>query len=296
MEQKTTESDGVRMADVASSVRVQQTSRVRALVFPREHGGWGLMLIPLFAGACIGIPQARSASDFLLFLAAALALFWVRTPVEALFGLGVMRVHTPEERRAVLKAIAALLPVVALSGAGLLWKGRNKELLLLAAAGGATFVMQHLLRAQGRGMRLASQIVGAIGLSATAAGALYVVTGRLDSRALAVWFAFWLFACDQIHYVHLRMHTARVVGVAQRLSASSRFLLGQVAMMLAVGAATRLGYLPKMAIVAFIPVFFRGVYWLADRDTKLDLKWIGMTELLQGICFGVVLTATFFVR
>src|SRR3954469_6314532 len=100
------------MAHLASDIRVQSHSRIRALTFPREHGAWGLLLIPLAAGACIGIPTGRGIGDLALFITAALSIFWLRTPVESFFGTGVMRVSNEEENRAVLKMIALISPIV----------------------------------------------------------------------------------------------------------------------------------------------------------------------------------------
>src|ERR1019366_7623189 len=50
----------------------------------------------------------------------------------------------------------------------------------------------------GRAARMAAQMVGALGLTSTAPAAYYVVTGRLDAAAWALWLANWLFAGDQI--------------------------------------------------------------------------------------------------
>ena len=284
------------MADVAGSARAQTGSRVHSLVVPREHGGWGMLLIPLMTGALAGVPQAHALRDLLLFAVVSLSLFWLRTPLEALMGIGAIRAHTREERRAVLRAIAALLPIATLSGAALVWGGRNQGLFLLAAIAGASLVAQHSLRRLGRKTRAAAQMAGAIGLCSTAAGAFYVVTGVMDKRALALWFACWLFSCDQIHYVHLRIQNARTTGAPDRLSVSGRFLVGQILMLIAVALASLRGFLPSLAILAFLPVFFRAVFWLVEEGENLNVRWLGMTELMQGISFGVLLITTFHVH
>ena len=50
-----------------------------------------------------------------------------------------------------------------------------------------------------------AQIIGAIGLTSTAAGAYYVASGTLDRTAVLLWIANWLFAADQIHFVQTRI-------------------------------------------------------------------------------------------
>lgn len=281
------------MAEAATTIRIQQNARMRALVIPREHGAWGLMLVPLVAGACIGMPRGHGLTDFVLFLIAVLSLFMLRTPVESYFGMGPMRANSVEERRHVLQAIALVAPISIASIGALLWDGRNTGLLVLACITGMTFAGQAVLKLFGRKMRMISQIVGSIGLTSTAAGAYYVVTGNLDARAVAVWFACFLFAGDQIHYVSVRMRNTRTIGASKRFEAARNFLIGQVAMIAALAVASRLMPLPLLAIAAFAPVVLRGVFWLVDEDASTDVHWLGITELLHGITFGVLLTSTF---
>lgn len=284
------------MAHLASDIRVQSHSRIRALTFPREHGAWGLLLIPLVAGACIGIPAGHRVGDLAFFLTAALSIFWLRTPVESFLGMGVMRVANEEENRAVLRMIAMVAPIVAVSLLGLFWGGRNLPLLLLGCIGGTAFALQAAVRLFGRKVRLVSQAVGSIGLTSTAAGAYYALTGHFDERAVAVWFACWLFAGDQIHYVQMRLRNSRVEGWANRFGVARNFLAGQILMLAIVAAASKAGLLPMYALVAFVPIVIRGFLWLKDKNTTLNLVGIGVSELVHGVAFGALLTCTFLLR
>ncbi len=272
---------------------MQQTTRIKALTFPREHGAWGLLLIPLFTGALVGLPAGHHLGNLLLFLTAALAIFWLRTPVESYFGMGLMRIGNEEEHHAVMRTIGYLAPVLALALGLLFWDGRNLPLLLLGCISGTAFALQAVVRLFGRRMRLASQAIGSIGLTSTAAGAYYAITGRFDERALAIWFAAFLFAGDQIHYVQLRVRNSRVQGWAERISVARNFLGGQILMLVMIAAAARVQLLPTYSIVAFIPVVLRGFLWITDKDTSLDLQGLGISELIHGVAFGVLLTAAF---
>jgi YwiC-like protein len=281
------------VAHLAGDIHMQSNSRIRALTFPREHGAWGLLLIPLVTGACIGIPFGHGLGNLTLFLTAALSIFWLRTPVESFLGMGLMRVGNEEENRAVLKTIGYLLPIVAASLAGLFWGGRNMPLLLLGCIGGAAFALQSAVRLFGRKVRLLSQAVGSIGLTSTAAGAYYAVTGHFDQRAIAVWFACWLFAGDQIHYVQMRLRNTKAEGIRERFEAARNFFGGQVLMLAAIVALSKAELLPSLAVIAFVPVALRGFLWLAEKSKPLDLPWLGISELVHGITFGTILTFIF---
>jgi hypothetical protein len=277
-------------------MHMQQQTRIRALTFPREHGAWGLLLIPLVTGAVIGIPQGHGAANLVLFITAALSIFWLRTPVESYFGMGLMRIGNAEERAAVLRSIAVLSPVVAFSVGALLWNAANLPLLMLGCIGGTAFAVQSALKLFGRKFRMISQAIGSIGLTSTAAGAYFAVTGRLDERAFAIWFACWLFAGDQIHYVQLRLRNSKLEGTGKRFEAARGFLLGQVIMMAVVGASIRLEILPVFTIVAFVPVVMRGFLWVIDKRTGLELTKLGFSELGQSLAFGALLCFAYYLR
>jgi hypothetical protein len=283
------------MAVAADQIRNANPDRTRALVIPREHGAWGILLIPLVTGACIGLQQGQSISGLLLFLSAALALFWMRTPLEGWLGLSPMRAHTATERRAVINATLGVGAIAALALTALLWGGRNRELLVIGGAAGTAFAAQYAVKLFGRKMRMPAQMIGAIGLTSTSIGAYYVVTGHVDSRAMAIWAANWLFACDQIHFVQLRLRNARLDGFAEKIGRGGNFFIGQLAMLVAIVWASGMGVLPIFATLAFVPVVARGIAWFVKGPQAIAVHWLGITELLHAITFGVLLISSFYI-
>lgn len=73
-------------------------------------------------------------------------------------------------------------------------------------------------------------MVGTIGLTASAPAAYYVITGNFNATAWMLWLANILFAGDQIHYVQLRIHTAKVEGFRAKLARGWAFAVGQALM------------------------------------------------------------------
>jgi hypothetical protein len=220
----------------------------------------------------------------------------VRTPLEAYLGFGLMKARTPEEKRATLQLSLLLAPFAVFTLWILIFAHHHTSLLLIGSLVGAAFALQSVLRMFGRKTRMLAQMVGAIGLTASAAAAYAVVTGKLDAKAFAIWFACWLFAGDQIHYVQLRMQTAKVHSNMERIRRARNFLLGQLIMIAVLCMAIAWHLLPMLALAAFVPVVLRGMFWLARRETTVDVHWLGVTELLQGVTFGVLLVSTFFLQ
>src|SRR5208282_4317697 len=150
-------------AEADSAIDKSRRERRLALILPREHGAWGLLLVPMITGAGVAFRESGHMLPVLLLLIAALALFWLRTPVESLLGTSAMRAQTAEERRAVATLVAVLGAVAGLALGMLLWGWQNPLLWLIGTAAGAAFVGQALLKKLGRGTRMLAEIVGTIG-------------------------------------------------------------------------------------------------------------------------------------
>lgn len=267
--------------------------RVRALLIPREHGAWGMLLVPLFTGACVGLAQARQWEHLGLFATAALALFWLRTPLEVALGTSPVRAQSSAETNSLLAAIAGLGSVAMLCLARLLWHGDNDGLWLIGGVAAVAFAAQVLVRRTGRKSRMPAQMIGAIGLTSTAAGAYYVVTGHIDRGLLGLWLANWIFTGNQIHFVQLRIHAARAATWAEKFSRGQAFFLGQFAMVAALLAAWNARLLPALALVAFLPVLVRGLLWFVPGPQPLAVRRLGWTELSHAAAFGVLLVLGF---
>ena len=111
------------MSETVTDLRTLNQTRLRSFVLPREHGAWGILLVPLVTSATVSLLRGGAVVPVLLFLAAAMSLFCLRTPVEALLGTSVQRIDTPAERRLVMIAIVGYSVVAAIALAALLWKG-----------------------------------------------------------------------------------------------------------------------------------------------------------------------------
>lgn len=268
-------------------------ARRRSLILPREHGAWGLLLVPMVTGAGIAFRTSVHATPLLVLLTAALALFWLRTPLESLLGTSAMRAQTKEERTDVAIVIAVLSVIAVVALGVLLWAGRNPDLWLIGAAAVLAFVGQALLKRLGRRARMLSEIVGTIGLTSAAPAAYYVMTAKFDATAWMLWLANLIFAGDQIHYVQLRIHTARTEGLRAKLAYGWDFAAGQAVMTLVLTVACITGLLPKLASLAFAPLLFRGWFYFIQTPAPLVVRRLGLSELTHAIAFCVLFIAAF---
>lgn len=263
--------------------------RLKALVVPREHGAWGILLIPLLVGGAAGMRFQGKIEPVILLLGAALSLFWLRAPVESLLGTGVMRAQPGQERRHVISAIALAAALSFFFLAVLLPEWNNLPLLPLASAVTLAFAGQAVLKKMGRSTRMAAQIVGVVGLTVTAPAAYGVATGRLDTLALGLWLATFLFSASQIYFVQLRIRGSKLAAFKDRVRQGAGFLAAEVLILAALLLAVRSGWLAAVSCVAFAPSILRGTAWYLRKPQSLNVRKLGWSEMRQSLLFGVLL-------
>jgi len=263
------------------------------MVVPREHGAWGMMLVPLATGAVVAARTAVNSAALITLLIATISLFWLRTPLESWLGTSPIKAQTDYERGLLTKAIVAIGAVAAGNVIALFWNGHNRGLLIIGAIAALAFATQAGVRRLGRKGRMPAQIIGAIGLTSTAAGAYYVATGQLDRTGFALWLANWLFAADQIHFVQVRIHTSQAETFNEKLQPGLGFLMGLIGLIGVIFAACRLGFFPAAIAIAFLPILLRGTIWFARGRQPLDVHKLGYSELAQALVFGALLCAAF---
>jgi hypothetical protein len=252
-----------------------------------------MLLVPLVSAAVVAARSGLNFGALALFVVAALSLFWLRTPVEAWLGTSAIKAHTESERSTVLGVAVAIGAVAAVAVTALLVTGYARGLLIIGVVAALALAAQAAIKKLGRRVRMPAQVIGAFGLTSTAAGAYYVATGKLDRIALALWLANWLFAGDQVHFVQVRIHSSRAASLNEKLRQGYAFLGGQIVLLAVVIVLCLLDVFPKLIVIAFVPVLLRGTVWFLRGRQPLDVHQLGFSELAQALVFGALLCAAF---
>src|SRR5215813_1826417 len=265
-------------------------SAMRLLV-PREHGSWGLWLLPLISGAVVGW-SARSDSAVpavLWFFLAATSAFLVHQPFQAWLGHSALRARSLEEKRTALTATLILFALSVLSLIVMTIEGRSLILLVVVVAAGCFCANVLMAGTRLRSLRPIAQIVGALGLTSTAVGAYYAVAGTLDVRAAVLWLASWLFAAAQIAYVQLRLRTVSARSPAERLRAGWKAYVLHLALPMAAAIAAILGQAHWLLALSFVPAAARLALWAVSPPARLHVHRLGFTELIHSLLFAALL-------
>ena len=263
------------------------------LLVPREHGTWGLLLFPLISGAIVGYAVSLDASlkAALWFLLTALSVFLIYQPLETVLGFSLIKARSQRQQRIAIISVIALA-VIAIAGVLELFHLHRGLVLVFGMAALACFCVR-LLLGNSRPMRVPRQLIGALGLSSTAAGAYYAATGRIDRTSILLWLASWLFAVAQIEYVHLRISTAQLRSRRQKLRSSLSVCCLHILMIATFITAAFAGLAPPLLALAFVPPIIRLSIWLARPWRPLGIHIIGLSELLQGLLFNILLVGAF---
>ncbi|HEY7404794.1 MAG TPA: YwiC-like family protein [Candidatus Angelobacter sp.] len=285
------------MPESPKILRFRQSSRSDLrLVVPREHGSWALWLLPLISGSIVGAFSAPHSSivPALWFSLVAVCAFLMHQPLESLLGASVLRLRSLREQRV---AVFWIIGLTALAVWGVLELLRLHRALIFvfAAVALGSFALSAWF-GRTRSLRVSKQHIGALGLTATAAGSYYVTSGRINETAIMLWLLACLFASSQIEYVQLRLRTARIKSRRQKIRAGWEvcflhvLLLGGI---IAVQAAIRA---TPLFDLLFVPAAARLAIWMGRPARPLQLYVLGISELFQSILFTIILTAAFLVQ
>lgn len=268
--------------------------RRRALVWPREHGAWGILLVSLVTGAAAGFSSMTSFPRLFWLTLAAMAAFSLRTPVENSLPASPLRPRNPAEWRWVNAAIViyALCCILAL---GMLWRYRALALVWIpGVVASGLFALQAVTKRAGRAGRLLGEIIGAFGLAVAALAAWAVAATRFGHEAYALWLMNGLFATNQILYVQLRIHETRDSSQSLLSKGKPLFLAGEILTIMVLVAAWRSSLVPGLAVLAFLPILVRGGVWsIRSGPQPLKIHRLGKTELAHALLFGLLLIASF---
>jgi hypothetical protein len=280
-------------AGLRENEQMSPPGRRQSLIFPREHGAWGILLVPLFTGGSVGLLAGGRAGPLAPLTIAVLALFWLRTPLENWMGTVPTKARTAAELKLVRAAALILAAISAGALSWLFWNGQNRELLWIGAIALAAFAAQAFVRQARRKARTAAQMAGAAGLTAVAPTAYFVVAGRLNGAAWPLWLLNFAFAANQIQFVQLRIRASHVVGRAEKFKLGRKFMLAQVILIafLLAGCAARLW--TWYAAAAFAPVLWRGFAWFVSPFQPLAVHTLGKRELMHAMVFGALLILAF---
>jgi len=229
---------------------------------PREHGAWGILLIP-FATA-VGVSGVFDLKGALL-LASVLCFYVART----------------SWLKGSVKWTAVLLAGSGACVAPLLiiW---HLWWIAVFGAVAAPLAFRKTERS------VAMQLLAVAGLTLTAPAAWYTAMLQIDRRAWLLWLLNALYFAGGVFYV--KMHVAAAIRRKPFVSSIEKIRFGSITLLYH-GALAVLGVFLWPAGLAYAPVVVRAVAGVWRLSPTLRIRRLGWTEVAYSVAFAGILIA-----
>jgi len=137
------------------------------------------------------------------------------------------------------------------------------------------------------------EIMAIAGLTMTAPAAYYAARGAWDQAALWLWALSAAYFASSVFYVKLRLTGVHAKRPADKRRARWQCIGYHMFLLASLVALIRTRSLPLFVLIAFAPVLGR-TFWSVLKPAKsLNLKRIGMTEIIYSLIFLLFTVLTF---
>jgi len=260
------------------------------LILPAEHGSWSLMLTPFVIGA--GIAAAASPPiDWLsvgVCLVAVLTLFLVRQPLALWVRIWRGKGAKNKQSDATFWSLL-LFGIAALCGLVLALRGQAVVFWLAIPAGmilAVTLGMSAWLGPR----KMATELVGVVGLALASPAAYGAAVGRLNDLAALAWSISALHSVISILYVRLRVDHRHERASRQQAAV---VVIGHVLSLIAVIAGAVVGWIPWLVIVPLTLLTLRAVAVSWRQPALENVIRFGFTEMGLALVFAAIVVAAF---
>lgn len=261
--------------------------RIRtSLRLPKEHGAWAMVYVPFAIGALVAgsfslrVALAGLAVTF-LFISRESLLLWWRARSRGQKGI--------EPRKIMLiymgAAAAAGLPLII-----------YYKLFWLAPLGMLTLALlvfnaQQALKREDRS--ISGETMAILGMTLSAPTAYYAACGSWDGTALWLWAMCALYFTSSIFYVKLRVYSLNRRRKQAERNSWRMCAVYHLFLLTALTIFAITGSLNLSALIAFAPALARSFWQLAKPAADLNLRLIGVMEIVYSLVFLVFITITF---
>lgn len=257
---------------------------MKKVLFPKEHGAWGMFLTSYMLGALI-------ARDFnipaILLAFAALCTFLLKQPI-----------YIWLKKRSITETANARFWVITHAGIAALFAFpliviyHRWWLLPLGLVAFAFAFFSAWLQRRRMVRSVWGESLAIVQLTITAPATFYSLTGEFTSVAWKLWGLLILYYAGSIFYVKLKVmqYSYRPIEWRKKLKLGWPNVTYQVVILLIVSFGVFERFVPPLALVAFIPNSMKAFIGTFLVGESLRLKIIGWTELGFSTLYALLLT------
>jgi len=256
------------------------------LKLPKEHGAWAMFYVPLVVGAVV----AASFSWRLALLALSATFLFIAR--ESLVVWWRARQRGRPQREAQLRLLI-YCGLAAVFGAPLVFVYRLVWLIPFAVVAVILLAVNMKQAEQLDERTIIGEILAIIGMTMTAPAAYYVARGEWHGSALWLWALNALYFTSSVFYVKLRVLTAHARTDEMRRQIRRRCALYHGFLLGALVVFTLTGNVNLLAVIAFAPALGRAFWHLVNPAGQLNLRRVGVLEIVYSLVFLVFIAWSF---
>jgi hypothetical protein len=245
-----------------------------------------MLYVPLVAGVLVAW---RFPLRVLLFALSATSLFIARESL-----LSWWRAYRRGERRVEsLQRLTIYLGVAGLSIAPLILADRLYVLVPIGLAAVLLLAINAEMAAKREDRTITGEILAIAGLTMTAPAAHYVAEGTWQASAVWLWALSALYFASSVFYIKLRVNLVNPKRQSERSRARWRCAAYHGLLLVSLFLLAATDRFNLLALVAFAPVITRASWSLVRTTGHLNLKRLGLLEILYSVVFLIFITLTF---
>lgn len=259
------------------------------LKLPREHGAWAMFYVPFVLGVLVA---AKISLPVLLLLLAMSAMFISRESL-LVWWRARARGRLTETSAKAGRLLLVYLGIAVACGGPLIFAYRLYWLLPLALLGCALLAVNGKQATQFEDRSARGEILAIAGLTMTAPAAYYVAHGEWDHTAVWLWALSAAYFASSVFYVKLRVTRAHAKRKDDQQRARWQCIGYHSFLLISLLALAITRSLPLFLLIAFAPVLGRTFWSLLKPANSLNLKRIGITEIIYSLIFLIFTVLTF---
>jgi len=256
------------------------------LKLPKEHGAWAMLYVPFAVGALVA---ARFHLSLILLLAAVSFVFVSREPMLDWYRALSRGKPAAESRRMMILylSLGALFSLALVIGYRMWWMLALGALIVLLLG-------TNLYQAGRREDRtVLAETTAIFGLTLTAPAAYCVAREAWDITGLLLWLMCILYFTSSVFYVKLRVHWLNRRRQSHRQPSWRRCAVYHTFLAAGLISLALSGNLSSFVLIAFAPVLARSFWQLVRPATQINLKRVGVLEILYSLVFLVFISLSF---
>lgn len=259
-------------------------------LLPREHGAWGIVLIPYLTAVAVA---GHWTPAVVVGLGAVLTAFIARYPVELLLNRGLYRRAGSPPRERVKKFAGGYATVAGVLGIGLITAWNLYLLLPIALLALLLFGVHLRLGREGVDRSWTAELLGTAGLTLSGLAGWVVATGSLNATGALVWLLNCVFFCAGVIYVKARIRH-RLAVHRPELRATTRWMIAcHIVMVTFVASLLFARWISPLVALPFALAAARAVWGATQSDRPFALRRLGWSEVALSVFFAVFLTLGF---